>query len=64
MRKDLQTILDKLQANGWRVEITKKGVVKMFSPDGATLVTCHQTESDHRALKNTVARLRRAGAVI
>jgi hypothetical protein len=49
---------------GWRVAKTKRGWVlypanKSFGP-----ITLHKTPSDHRAWKNTLARLRRAGAPV
>ncbi len=49
---------------GWRVEQTKKGWM-LYPPDKAlSPVLIHGTESDHRALQNTRARLRKAGAPV
>jgi hypothetical protein len=49
---------------GWRVETTKSGWT-LYPPDKDQAgITVHGSESDHRAWKNTVARLKRAGAPI
>lgn len=47
---------------GWRVERTTKGWM-LYPPDKALSgVLIHATESDHRAWKNTISRLRQRGA--
>ena len=47
---------------GWRVEEPSKGFV-VYPPDkDKTPVTIHRTESDRRAIANTIARLRQRGA--
>jgi hypothetical protein len=49
---------------GWRVEQTKNGWM-LYPPNKALApVLIHRTESDHRALRNTLARLRKAGAPV
>lgn len=60
MNKDTKKLIKQVEKLGHRVQVKKTGVVQVFCPDG-TIVTFHSTESDHRALKNTTARLRRAG---
>jgi hypothetical protein len=44
---------------GMRFRQTRKGLM-FYGKDGRT-VTIHYTESDHRAVKNTIARLRAIG---
>lgn len=49
---------------GWRV-VPVKGGWNLFPPDKTMPpINVHKTPSDHRAWKNTMARLRRAGAPI
>jgi hypothetical protein len=48
---------------GWRVEQTGKSSrhLKWYSPDGKAVIVSSSTPSDHRAIKNHLALLRRAG---
>ena len=47
---------------GWRLRRTRKGY-QAYPPDRSHRpIGIHLTESDHRAMSNTLARLRRAGA--
>jgi hypothetical protein len=47
---------------GWRVEQKRNGYA-IFPPDkGLNAVIVHLSESDHRAMANTLARLRQCGA--
>jgi len=41
--------------------MAKKGYIHVKSPDLATMVVIESTPSDHHSVKNTRARLRRAG---
>lgn len=59
--KDLIT---EAEAQGWRVERTRNGHITFLSPDGQHRIVCGGTESDHRAVRNTRARIRRAGLVL
>lgn len=61
MNKRLKELVRKASEQGWRVEKGHRNHLKWFSPDGQHLIVCGSTESDHRALHNTVSRLRRAG---
>jgi hypothetical protein len=63
--KDLQKLIDQARTwAGWRVSETKKGWF-IYPPDKSLPpVAVHNTPSDHRALANTVARLRRYGAPV
>lgn len=47
------------EKEGWKVKQKTRGVM-LTSPEGAT-ITIHGTETDHRAEKNTRARLKAAG---
>jgi predicted RNA binding protein YcfA (HicA-like mRNA interferase family) len=60
-KKDLKKILREAERQGWQVRQTKNGHWQAFSPDGAGIVTTGGTPSDHKALKNFVAQLRRYG---
>jgi hypothetical protein len=48
-------------ALGWRILPLKSGHERWLSPDGKTQVLVSGTPSDHRAMKNALADLRRAG---
>lgn len=60
MDKARKQIIKSLTRQGWKIVHGKKHV-KCYSPDGETIVTMATTASDHRALQNTKARLRRGG---
>lgn len=57
-------LIELAREQGWTVESTKKGHITFLSPDGRHRIVCGSTESDHRAVRNTRARLRRAGLVL
>ena len=58
--KDVKKLVARVAEQGWRVE--DRGTCWMaLSPDGVTKVTIHKTNSDHRAIKNIVSRLRKGG---
>lgn len=59
MTKGTKQLIIRLRDLGIEVRDTKAGHM-VLAPDGST-VTIHRTESDHRAMKNTMARLKRAG---
>lgn len=45
---------------GWRMR--RRGAhLKLYSPDGKTIVSVPVTASDHRSYQNTLAHLRRGG---
>jgi hypothetical protein len=48
------------ERQGWRVKPTRKGE-RLLGPDGVSSVQWHRTPSDHRALDNMVAEMRRCG---
>lgn len=63
MPNDWEEIQGAALEQGWRVEKIKKGV-RLVPPDPSKpMVVIHRTPSDHRALKNTIAQMRRSGFV-
>lgn len=60
-RKDVKKLLSAAQAQGWRVELGKRGHLKLYAPDGVGIVTMSGTPSDSRAMNNTIARMRQYG---
>lgn len=60
MNKDLKKIVKALEAQGFTVEQTRKGHLMVFK-DGRLIVTFAGTPGDWRALKNGIAKARRAG---
>lgn len=59
--KSIKIILEGLEAQGARIKQTRDGY-QVMCPSG-DIVTMHATESDHRALRNTRSRIKRAGLV-
>lgn len=64
MKGQLRKLVAEAEAAGWTVERTRNNHIRFLSPDGKHLIVCGSTESDHRAIRNTKARLRRAGLVL
>lgn len=64
MAIDLKEVLRELPRQGWRVERRGGGHYVAFPPDRSKQqVVFASTPSDHRALANTVSRLRKSGFV-
>lgn len=61
VKKDLKKIVQAAEKQGWRVKMTKNGHWSFYAPDGENIVHAGGTPSDHRALDNLVAQLRRYG---
>lgn len=61
MDKDTRKVLKKAQAQGFRVERTKKGHHEVRDQAGNRVATFSGTASDWRSWKNSMADLRRAG---
>ena len=59
MKHDLKQVLRQAEAQGWRVQPTRGGHWKLTHPGGGIVVTS-SSPSDHRALANVRAQLRRA----
>jgi len=57
---DMRSLRKKALDQGWRIEPTRNGHERWLSPSGGTVVMSG-TPSDHRALRNAVADLKRAG---
>lgn len=63
MRKELKRLLNAVEDAGCRVDATRGGHYQVFVPDGG-IVLISGTSSDHHAMKNALADLRRAGVVL
>jgi len=63
MADELRKVRKEAAAQGWRVEETKDGWM-LYPPDPAhSPVLVHKTESDQRAIRNTLSRMRQRGFV-
>ena len=61
--KRVKKLVKSLEAQGWRIESRKKGIMA-FPPDKTKSgVAIHLTNSDHRWYANTIALLRRSGFI-
>lgn len=58
--KELNDLIVLAEGNGWQVVKAKSGHLHFTPPEGRTYVT-GSTPSDHRAILNFRAKLRRAG---
>jgi hypothetical protein len=61
--KLVDDILRAANAQGCRVERTKRNHWKIFIPEGE-LVVVPGMPSDHRSLRDVIVRLRRAGIIV
>lgn len=62
MSKEFKELKSEAERQGWRVEPTKSGHWNFYPPDPTQGIVNHAgTPSDHRAMKNTISRLKRAG---
>jgi predicted RNA binding protein YcfA (HicA-like mRNA interferase family) len=59
--KDIRQLSRQLRHQGWRVTATNGDHLRFEGPEGQ-LVFGPATPSDHRAIRNLVAKLRREGA--
>ena len=57
-------LIEVAEGQGWTVERTKNNHIVFLSPCGKHRIVCGSTEASHRAVRNTRARLRRAGLVL
>lgn len=60
MDKDMKKLIRALKAQGFEVEISKRGHPMVYR-EGRLVATFSGTSSDWRAMKNGIARVRRAG---
>lgn len=65
MDKEMRKTLGELEAHqGWKIVVGRKHI-KAIPPDKSKpIVVISATPSDHRAWQNTLARLRKSGAVL
>jgi hypothetical protein len=63
MNKELRKVVRAAEAQGWRVEATKKGWMLYPPQTSQGAVAVHGTPSDVRALHNTIAEMRRRGFI-
>lgn len=63
MKQEMKALIKTLRGQGWTATLRKGGHWKLTSPDGKPYFT-GATPSDHRALRNARADLRRLGAVL
>ena len=61
MQKDYKKLIKRAVDQGWRVEYRKSGKAMLFPPDGSSPVVIHGTNSDRRALANTVKKMTARG---
>lgn len=62
-KKETREVVREAQRQGFRVKDTKSGWLLFPNDKSLPPVLVHKTPSDHRAWRNTLARLRRAGLV-
>jgi hypothetical protein len=60
MNKDLRKLMKALEQQGFEVRLTSKGHLMVYR-DGRAIATLSGTASDHRSLRNGIAKLRNAG---
>jgi hypothetical protein len=58
-----EQVLHAAEKQGCRIEQGKRNHFKIFPPRGP-MITMSCTPSDHRSIRDTIARLRRAGIVV
>lgn len=58
---ELKPLVQAAEKQGWTLDYTKRGHLKLVPPTGGTPVYAAGTPSDWRSVKNTAAMLRRAG---
>lgn len=59
---ELYELLAKAETDGWSIEETKRSHIQLKGPNGA-LIHTGGTPSDHRAVRNLRAQIRRAEAL-
>lgn len=64
--KDMRDLMDKVnRLDGWRVEFSSRTGWKVYPPQPHSPISvAHGPRNGYRARKNTIAKLRRAGAPI
>jgi hypothetical protein len=59
VKRDLQKLITYAQGRGWTATTTRNGHIRLRHPNGALIYT-GSTPSDHRAVRNAAADIRRA----
>lgn len=59
--KEMKALIKKVQAQGFRVKELKSGWIIFPRDKSLPGITAHKTPSDHRAMLNLLAHLKRAG---
>jgi transcriptional regulator with XRE-family HTH domain len=60
---DIRTVFDKLKEQGWGIERTNNGHWKALPPDRTRTIVYFSRTDEPRAIRNTIADLRRSGFV-
>lgn len=63
MKKELRSLFDGLEAQGWTIRSTKKGWFAVPPDPTKAMVLIHGSSSEYRSWKNTIAELKRSGYV-
>lgn len=59
--KEFKKLIQRLEADGHRIQYTRKGHIMILHRDGQGKVLLPGTPSDHRSKRNAIAELRRNG---
>lgn len=59
--RDLESLLRVIKLNGWRIDYSRRGHIRIYDSKGHHAATTSGTPSDYRAVKNFRADLKRAG---
>jgi hypothetical protein len=59
MKRELKRLIETAAARGWTATTTRNGHIRLAHANGAVIYT-GSTPSDHRAVRNAAADLRRA----
>jgi len=62
--KEINEMLAKVESQGWRIEKGKNHIKAIPADKTRPIVVLAATPSDHRAVMNVRAQLRRSGAVL
>ena len=57
----IEIVIEKAWAQGWWCKASKKGHVKLYSPDGRYIVTLPSSPSDFRGIRNARQLLKKYG---
>jgi hypothetical protein len=63
MADNIDSVIDELGVQGWKVERSANGHFKCYPPDPAKQMVLIARSNDHRAIRNAVSWLRKSGFV-